>query len=347
MPPLLVMEDEEMNVEKYEAPIAEELVGELVEFWEMIQELQPTDQWRRDLLGLEHTDQRILIYVVRREGKITGVCQLSVSRRLPILAEFDYPATLPEFRRKGIGAKLWGAATDDFKSAGGKAIFLGTNLADAFHLYRRLGYSKMPGSIALVKVLDGESPEAFLTDWFRQAGPATVSAGVPDDQIASYPLLISPHDWQVLDANVGLLSVRYSLQHTFVGLYECYEQVMADGDGARFAARTDDGRVVGMSTARLDADGSCSVDGFAHRYYLESWKELINPAIEFGKNRGADLIHARVSSKDYEKRKLFEEMGLGEAGDAPEFMLDGLQLNHERSIEPISVPAIRMELGFV
>ena len=330
-------------MDKYEVPIAEELVRELVEFWQMIPELQPTEQWRRKLLGLEQNHERTIIYVLRRGGKIAGMCQLSVSRRLPALGQFDWPATIPEFRRAGIGALLWSAAVDDFEAAGGRAIFLGTNLADAFRLYRRLGYSKMPASITLVKVLDGESPEVFLTDWFRETGPAMVSAGEPDDQIPSYPLLISPHDWQVLDANVGLLSVRYSLQHTFAGLYEGYEQVVADGNGARFAARADDGRVVGMSTARLDADGSCSVDGFVHRYYLELWNELIGRAVEFGKSRGAGLIHARVSREDFEKRKRFEEIGLREAGPAPEFVLDGLQLNDARNIEPVSVAAIRME----
>ena len=330
-------------MEKYEAPIAEELVRELVDFWKKVPELQPTGLWRRELLGLEQTHQRTIIYVLRRNERIAGICQLSVSRRLPALGEFDNPATIPEFRRTGIGTQIWKAAVDEFEAAGGRAIFLGTNLIDAFHLYRRLGYTKMPGSITLVKVLNGESPEAFLTDWFREAGPATVSAGEPDDQILSYPLLISPHDWEVLDANVGLLSVRYSLQHTFAGLYGNYEQVVSDGNGARFAARTDDGRVVGMSTSRLDADGSCSVDGFVHRDYLGSWNELMAHTIEFGKTRGARLIYARVSSEDFEKRKLFEGIGLREAGEAPEFVLDGLQMNNKRSIEPVSVPAIRME----
>ncbi len=330
-------------MDKYEVPITEELVRELVDFWKLIPELQPDEQWQRKLLALEHTHERTIIYLLRRGEKIAGMCQLSVSRRLPALAEFDWPATAPEFRHAGIGAKLWSVATDEFESAGGRVIFLGTNFADAFRLYRRLGYSKMPASIALVKVLDGESPEVFLTDWFREAGPATVSAGDPDDQLPSYPLLISPHDWQVLDANVGLLSVRYSLQRTFAGLFEGYEQLVSDGNSARFVARAADGRVVGISTAQLDPDGSCSVDGFVHRYYLELWDELIAQAIEFGKKRGAGLIHARVSCEDFEKRKLFEEIGLREAGPAPQFVLDGLQLNDARSIEPVSVAAIRME----
>lgn len=331
-------------MEKFEAPLAEALVQELDEFWQTIPELQTNERWRRELLGLDGSHNRTLVYLARRHGMIAAMCQFWVSRRLPELSEFTYPATGPAFRREGIGTELWGAAIADVKAAGGRAIFLGTNERAAFRLYRRLGFSKLPASITFVKELNGKAAEEFLVDWFRGAGPASVSDGHPDDQIPSYPLIVSPHDWQVLDANAGLFSLRYSLHRTFHGLYRSYERVIGDGHGARFAARTTDGRVVGMSTARLHADGSCSVDGFVHHYYLKSWHELIAPAIQFGRNRGATLVNSRVSSEDIEKRQLFEELEFREVGPASEFSLDSLQLNKERKIEPLAVPAMRMEL---
>ena len=330
-------------MEKFEAPLPEELVQELSEFWQTIPELQTDERWRRELLGLDPSPNRTLVYLVRRRRQIAAMCQFWVSRRLPVLSEFTYPATGPAFRGEGIGTELWGAAIADVKAAGGRAIFLGTYERAAFRLYRRLGFSKLPATITFVKELNGLAPEEFLVDWFREAGPAQVSIGDPDDQIPSYPLLVSPHDWQVLDANAGLYSFRYSLHRTFHGLYRAYERVVHDGSGARFAARTTDGRVVGMSTARLHADGSYSVDGFVHHNYLESWRELIEPAIEFGRSRGAGLVHARVSREDFEKRKLFEDLGFREVGPAPVFVLDGLQLNKERNIEPLAVSAVRME----
>lgn len=332
-------------MEKFEAPLAEALVQELDEFWQTIPELQTNERWRRELLGLEGSHNRTLVYLARRHGMIAAMCQFWVSRRLPELSEFTYPATGPAFRREGIGTELWGAAIADVKAAGGRAIFLGTNERAAFRLYRRLGFSKLPASITFVKELNGKAAEEFLVDWFRGAGPASVFVGHPDDQIPSYPLIVSPHDWQVLDANAGLFSLRYSLHRTFHGLYRAYERVVGDGHGARFAARTTDGRVVGMSTARLHADGSCSVDGFVHHNYLKSWHELISPAIQFGRSRGAALVHSRVSREDIEKRQLFEELEFREVGPASEFSLDSLQLNNERKIEPLAVPAVRMELG--
>ena len=50
------------------------------------------------------------------------------------------------------------------------------------------------------------------------------------------PLLISPHDWQVLDANTAMFSTRYSLQPSCMGLYRRYSAVAGDGPGRRGSA---------------------------------------------------------------------------------------------------------------
>ena len=225
-----------------------------------------------------------------------------------------------------------------------EAIFLGTFDRIAFRLYRRLGFSKLPASLTFVQALNGLSAEEFLVDWFRDAGPATVSPGDPGDQLPSYSLIVSPHDWQVLDANAGLMSTRYSLHHTFRGLYLKCANVGDDENGARFSATTSDGKVVGMSTASMDDDGSCAVDGFVHHRYRDSWDDLIRAAIGFGESRGANAIHARVSREDIERCQQFSALGFRDAGSAPDFVLDCLQLNRQKEIEPISVPAVKMEL---
>ena len=331
-------------MEKFEAPIQESLLQELIELWGTIPELHTNEEWRRELLGLEPSFNRILIYIVRKRGRIVAMCQFYISRRMPILSEFSYPGTRPEFRGRGIATELWGAAIDDMKAMGVDAIFLGTFDRIAFRLYRRLGFSKIPASLTFVQALNGLSAEEFLVDWFRDAAPATVSPGDPGDQLPSYPLIVSPHDWQVLDANTGLMSTRYSLHRTFRGLYLKCANVGDKENGARFSATTSDGKVVGMSTARLDGDGSCAVDGFVHHRYLDSWDDLMRTAIEFGYSRGARAIHACVSREDIEKCQRFAALGLREAGSAPDFVLDCLQLNTRKEIEPISVPAVKMEL---
>ena len=331
-------------MEKFEAPIQESLLQELIELWETIPELHTNEEWRRELLGLEPSFNRILIYIVRERGRVVAMCQFYISRRMPILSEFSYPGTRPEFRGRGIATELWGAAIDDMKAMGVDAIFLGTFDRIAFRLYRRLGFSKLPASLTFVQALNGLSAEEFLVDWFKDAGPATVSSGNPGDQLPSYPLIVSPHDWQVLDANAGLMSTRYSLHRTFRGLYLKCANVGDKENGARFSARTSDGKVVGMSTAHMDDDGSCAVDGFVHQRYRNSWDDLIRTAIDFGNSRGARAVHACVSREDIEKCQRFAALGFQEVADAPGFVLDCLQLNRKKEIEPISVPAVKMEL---
>ena len=331
-------------MEKFETPIQESLLQELIELWETIPELQTNDEWQRELLCLEPSFNRILIYIVRERGRVVAMCQFYISRRMPVLSEFSYPGTRPECRGRGIATELWGAAIDDMKAMGVEAIFLGTFDRIAFRLYRRLGFSKLPASLTFVQALNGLSAEEFLVDWFRDAGSATVSPGDPGDQLPSYPLIVSPHDWQVLDANAGLMSTRYSLHRTFRGLYLKCANVGDDENGARFSATTSDGKVVGMSTASMDDDGSCTVDGFAHHRYRNSYDDLIRAAIGFGESRGANAIHARVSREDIEKCQQFSALGFRDAGSAPDFVLDCLQLNRRKEIEPISVPAVKMEL---
>ena len=331
-------------MEKFEAPIQESLLQELIELWETIPELQTNEEWQRELLGFGPSFNRILIYIVRERGRVVAMCQFYISRRMPILSEFSYPGTRPECRGRGIATKLWGAAVDDMKAMGVDAIFLGTFDRIAFRLYRRLGFSKLPASLTFVQALNGLSADEFLVDWFRDAGPATLSSGDPGDQLPSYPLIVSPHDWQVLDANAGLMSTRYSLHRTFRGLYLKCANVGDDEDGARFSATTSDGKVVGMSTAIMDDDGSCAVDGFVHHRYPDLWDDLILAAVGFGESRGASAVHARVSLEDIEKCQRFAALGFRDAGSAPDFVLDCLQLNRKKEIEPISVLAVKMEL---
>ena len=102
-----------------------------------------------------------------------------------------------------------------------------------------------------------------------------------------------------------------------MALYLKCANVGDDENGARFSATTGDGKVVGMSTARLDDGGSCAVDGFVHHRYPDSWDDLIRAAIGFGNSRGANAIHARVSREDGEKCDRFAALGFRDVGGAP------------------------------
>ena len=316
-----------------DAPMGAALAGELMEFWTGIFG-GPPDVTSDVLLGEEGPYNHDTVYLTRRGGRLAGTCLLTVSKGVPSLGAFGEVATAPADRGSGTATELCGQAVEDFRDGGGQALFLGTGNPDAARIYHRLGWRKLAGAKVMALVTDGDSPEGFLVDYFRQRGPTTVTETTPHARVPMIPLMVTPHDWQVLDANAAKFSTRYVVQHRCAGLYGSYAELTADGRGTWLCAQTGDGRVVGMATARLDDSGRCRVDGFAHRSHMDSWEELIESAMSWGVTAGASRLEARLSIEDEEKRALFEKLGFRPAGDSGGFEMDGRK-----------VRAVRLERG--
>jgi len=51
-----------------------------------------------------------------------------------------------------------------------------------------------------------------------------------------------------------------------------------------FRMITDDGRVVGLSTACLHDSSRCHVDGCAQQRFMDCWNDLIQAAIDWGES---------------------------------------------------------------
>ncbi len=317
---------------RLEAPLESRLVAELFGFWEPIFG-GPIDLTRNALLGDEGPQSSIAVYVRRLGDKLAGACLVASSRTLPILGGLGEVATDPEARRSGIATELTRQARDDFAERGGKALFLGTVNPNAARIYFRLGWRKLAGANLMVNVLDGNSPEEFLVDYFRSIGSVEVRDPSPADRAAMIPLLVSPHDWQILDINTAMLSTRYALQDSCLGLYRRYSALAEDGQGAWFCAGDELGRIAGLSTARLGG-GGCRVDGFTRREKTESWRALIRRATNWGADRNASPIWATVSVEDDEKVAMFESAGFRSVGEGEPFDLGGRQ-----------VSTLRCELG--
>ena len=311
---------------RLEAPLEAHLVDELFEFWEAILG-EPNDVTPEALLGHESAQTCMTVYLRRRSGKLAGACLLAASRGLPSLGGFGEGATSPEVRRRGIATELCRRAVDDFRERGGQALFLGTGNPDTARIYYRLGWRKLAGANVMANISNGRSPEEFLVDHFRDLGPATVKAAAPAHRVPMIPLLVSPHDWQVLDSSAAMLSTRYAVQNSCLGLYRRYSAVVEDGQGAWFSAVTEGGYVVGLSTARLDGGGGwCRVDGFTHKAHVRSWAELIQATTDWGAGRGASSFSASVSAEDEEKQSLFESIGFRNTGPGEPFDLGGRQV---------------------
>ena len=312
---------------RYEAPIDPRLVDELFAFWLPIfgGEIDLTPE---ALLGHEVPHSRIAVYTRRIGSELAGACLVAGSDSMPSIGGLGEVATGPAARRSGIATALTQQALNDFGAWGGQALFLGTVNPAAARIYHRLGWRKLAGANLMVNVLNGDSPEEFLVDYFRSLRSKTASVRTPSpaDRAPMIPLLASPHDWQALDFNVRLMSTRYAALDSCLGLYRRYNAIANDGRGAWFCASTDSGEVCGLSTARLDAHGSCHVDGFTRKSHLASWRALLQAAVDWGTGKNAAQLYATVSGEDDEKRALFESLGFKNAGAGESFDLSGRQV---------------------
>src|SRR4051794_448502 len=110
---------------KYEIPIAEELLDELLPFWATIFGEHLPDVERAVFLGAEDAYNRSTLYLQREGEQLAGTCFTIQSKTMPALAGFGEVATNPQFRGRGIATELCSQAVADFRAAGGEAFFLG------------------------------------------------------------------------------------------------------------------------------------------------------------------------------------------------------------------------------
>ena len=310
-----------MDFTRINAPLPEELIPELTAFWEEIFENSYED-FKPIFAGDEIEDNEDILYLMRQGEDLAGTSHLTVGKAAPRLGGLGEVATPPAFRHQGIAAQLCEAALDDFRGQGGEAFFLGTGNPAAARIYYRLGWRKLAGANVMALIASGNSPEAFLVDYFREAaGQITIVPGTAVQRIPMIPLIVCPHDWQVLDANAGILSTRYALQSSCMGLYPKYDALIQGQNGAWFGAQADSGHLIGLATARLDGSGVCHVDGFTHQRCLNAWGDLIQAAMDWGSDQGATEWCGTLSAEDEDKRSLFESLGFEVTGEGGPFSL--------------------------
>jgi len=311
---------EDISVEVLEAPIERDRIEEFQGFWRRC--FKHDDEDFRDVYtGKEAEHNRDIVYLARKKGRPVGTAHLTICRSDPPLGGLGGMLTDPEFRGMGIATRLCCMVRDDFRAWGGRALFLGTHNPAAFRVYRRCGWRKLAGANVMVLMTDGESPEGFLAEYFSEPRPVRIVGATPAVRIPMIPLIVAPHNWELLDANTGIRSTRYALQTSCMGLYPKYEEIPAGGKGAWFVACTDDGRTVGLATARLRDSGHCYIDGFAHENFAGEWGALMRSAMGWAEQAGAGGLRAEVSVEDEEKVALFESLGFHGVGEGAGFAL--------------------------
>ena len=310
--------------QRYEIPIEQDLAEELFAFWKDIFGPGDPDIPMDVFLGDEVDHSRLVTYLERDGDILTGTCGITVSRANPRLAGFGEVATRPDYRGRGIASRLCGQAVEEFVEQGGEAVFLGTGNPDAARIYHRLGWRRIAGSYVWANVTTGDSPEEYLADYYRLPGRVSIVPGDASLRVPMIPLLLTPHDWQVLDGNlpVPMVSIRYAMQSSCMGLCRKYYDLVKRDGTAWFAAKTDDDRLVGIATARIDDANVCSVDGFIHARFADSYDALIGAAIQWGSSQDAVRITTKLSVEDEDKQAAFESLGFRKGSVDGSFALD-------------------------
>jgi GNAT superfamily N-acetyltransferase len=314
-----------MDITELQTPIEPILAEELIAFWESIFGI--SFEWLRGVLaGEERQSNRDLFFLGREGGRLVGTCHLTIGGVVRQVGGIGEVATDPEFRHRGIANELCTRARDKFREEGGRALFLGTTAPNAARVYQRLGWRTLPGTHVMLLTFGSDSHRAFFGDYFRGTSAASAGPATAADRTAIIPLMVAPHDWCVLDANVGMYSTRYATQDSCMGLYPRFEAVRDHDQGDWFAARTEDGRVIGLATVRAGGADRLSVDAFAHSLYMNCMADLIDESVQWGRRQGAAALEAIVSEEDGTKLAQFELAGFRAVRTMDSLPLPGRQL---------------------
>jgi len=321
-----------------EPPLSADLQAELPPFWEAIFEVD--FQFGDVLAGSDEGFVGHRIYLKREahSAELMGTTHLayagsrgaetaepsSAEPSSSIIGGLGEVATVPAFRSRGIAAQLCELARDEFAQLGGGALFLGTGNPAAARVYHRLGFRKLASAAVMAQINADESPEDFLAGYFATGESIVVHPGSPRSRCHLIPLAVCPHDWQVMDANAGLYSTRHTLLTSCMGLFPRYEAVTSgQREGTWFEGWTENGGcLVGMSTARLLADGISQVDGFIHGRYAAAWPQLLTAAIDWSRER-ASRCRVDVSVEDEDKQAWFEQLGFAAVAEGSRFEIGG------------------------
>ena len=106
--------------QRYEIPIQQDLADELFAFWKEIFGPGDPDVPMGVFLGDEVDHNRLVTYLERDGGTLTGTCGITISRASPRLAGFGEVATRPDYRGRGIASRLCGQAVEEFVEQGGR-----------------------------------------------------------------------------------------------------------------------------------------------------------------------------------------------------------------------------------
>ena len=311
---------------RVETPLPKTLAIQLASFWEDIFNASYKD-YHGVLAGTERDLNRNIIYLTKVGSALAGTSQLTLSSSDAQLGGLGEVAIATSQRRQGIGRALCTLARDEFFDLGGVAIFLGTFNPDAAKLYHSLGWRQMEGSNVMCLVRDGRTPEVFLADYFCHTDNIRISRGSAAQRLSMIPLIVCPHDWRILDANLNLFSTRFVLQKSCMGLFPRYQVLSQNPQAEWFTATTTLGCLVGLASAKLLNKKVAQIDGFSHPRFDSAHHKLLKQCLTWAIAQNVNRCQAIIAQADVAKQRAFMSLGFSESGPGEDIEMAGTILH--------------------
>ena len=163
---------------------------------------------------------------------------------------------------------------EEMDKEGVRYSLLGTGNPIAAKLYASCGYSYLPVSGVMMRLLEGGVVDFNRKLYTNPSGKVTVSEGGADMRIPLIPLALLREDHEILDANIELVSPGVFAQSYCMSLYPRYIDLKKRG-GKYFAARDEAGLLGGVASIIADENGRMRADYFTAKGFRETAPELV------------------------------------------------------------------------
>jgi len=298
-----------MDKYKISTQIDNKTVEELSIFWGGIFGIDPIPDVPKEVfLGSENKFNTTKVFYYSEKESIIATCATVISNNINILGGLAEVATHEKFRGNGFAKDLCKKALERFFTDKGEALFLGTSNPIAEKLYIKLGWQKIYNSNVLVNIKNNATYEEFSKNYFKDDSSILINQSNPSARIPMIPLIIYPHQSELLDSNINIYSTKYHNQSSCMGLYNKFNIIKNKNNGTWFVVKTKSGKVVGISTSQLIDYKTFNIDGFIHPNFKQNIDLLINKSIKWSINQGAKKITAEASINDFVKQSTFEKL---------------------------------------
>ena len=290
-----------MELIRYESPFD---AGETLDLIEEIFGKYERELETPQLNGDEADVNRDIVYLAKEGDTLLGMIHATIPTRLPFLGGVSAMCTTEAAR--GIGRILFEKIVEEMDKEGVRYSLLGTGNPIAAKLYASCGYSYLPVSGVMMRLLEGGVVDFNRKLYTNPNGKVTVSEGGADMRIPLIPLALLREDHEILDANIELVSPGVFAQSYCMSLYPRYIDLKKRG-GQYFAARDEAGLLGGVASIIADENGRMRADYFTAKGFRE-----IAPALVAAVTKEHPEAYFEVGEGDGAKISLLTSLGYTE-----------------------------------